>query len=99
MGFGGKSSTESNTEVYLTFHLKIRASHLNAQTYSQYQQFLYQEITDFRKMGWTFTIISERLKSENIERIGIPEDIRINVTKGMIKYLERHRRSLEKLTN
>ena len=28
----GKSSTESNTEVYLTFHLKVRASHLNAQT-------------------------------------------------------------------
>ena len=53
MGLSGKSTTEINTEVYLTFHLKVRASHLNAQTHPQYQQFLYQEITDLRKKGWT----------------------------------------------
>ena len=61
VGFGGKSSTESNTKVYLTFHLKVRASHLNAQTYSQYQQFLYQEIIYLREKGWTFTKISNWL--------------------------------------
>ena len=61
MGFGGKSSTKSNTEVYLTFHLKVRASHLIARIYSQYQQCLYQEITGFRVNVWTFTKIAEWL--------------------------------------
>ena len=69
MGFGGKSSTESSTEVYLTFHLKVRASHLNAQTYSQYQQFLYQEITDHRKKGWTFTKIANWLNERGYSTV------------------------------
>ena len=61
VGFGGKSSTESHTEIYLIFHLRVRAAHLNAQTYSQYQQFLYQEIIDFREKGWTFAKIANFL--------------------------------------
>ena len=69
MGFGGKSSTESNTEVYLIFHLKVRASHLNAQTYSQYQQFLYQEITDLREKGWTFTKIADWLNEKGYSTV------------------------------
>lgn len=43
-------------------------------------------------------IISERLKGENIQRLGITDEMSINVTEGMIKYLERHRRTLKKLT-
>ena len=61
MGFGGKSSTKSHTEISLIFHLRVRASHLNAQTYSQYQQFLYQEIIDLREKGWTFAKIANFL--------------------------------------
>ena len=68
-GFGGKSSRESNTEVYLTFHLKVRASHLNAQNYSQYQKFLYQEITNLRKKGWTFTKIAEWLNDKGYSTV------------------------------
>ena len=61
MGFGGKSPAETNTEVYLTFHLRVCVSHLNAQTYSQYQRFLYQEIIDLREKGWTFAKIANFL--------------------------------------
>jgi len=58
---GGKLSTKSNTEVYLTFHLTVRASHLHGSNYSEYQHFLYQKITDLRSKGWTFSKIAEWL--------------------------------------
>ena len=61
MGFGGKSPRETNTEVYLTFHLRVRVSRSNAQIYSQYQQFLYQEIIDLKEKGWTFAKIANFL--------------------------------------
>jgi len=44
-------------------------------------------------------VISERLKGKNIHRFSINEETRINVSKGMIKYLRRHRRTLESLSN
>ena len=43
-------------------------------------------------------VIPERLKGKNIHRFSINEETRINVSKGMIKYLTRHRRTLEKLS-
>jgi hypothetical protein len=41
MWLGGNRIQQSDVETYLTFDLEVRASHLNAQTYSQYQHFLY----------------------------------------------------------
>jgi hypothetical protein len=61
VGFGGKSSTKSNTETYLIFHLKVRASHLWVAPYNDYQQYLYETITDFREKGWNFQQIADWL--------------------------------------
>ena len=44
-------------------------------------------------------VISERLKGKNIHRFSINEETRINVSKGMVKYLARHRATLKKLSN
>ena len=59
MGFGGKSSTKSHTEIYLIFHLKVRASHLWVASYNEYQHFLFETITDFREKGWNFQQIAD----------------------------------------
>ena len=61
MGNGGKSSTKSTTEIYLNFHLKVRASHLWVAPYNEYQQFLFDTITDFREKGWNFQQIADWL--------------------------------------
>ena len=44
-----KSTLRSNTEVFLTFRLFVRASHLWIAPYSEYQQFLYDTNTDLRE--------------------------------------------------
>jgi hypothetical protein len=59
VGFGGKSSAKSHTEIYLIFHLKVRASHLWVAPYNEYQHFLYETITDFREKGWNFQQIAD----------------------------------------
>jgi hypothetical protein len=51
---GGKSSTKSHIETYLTFHLTVRASHLWVHSYTDYQQYLYDTIIDFREKRWNF---------------------------------------------
>ena len=61
MGFGDKSPTKSHTEIYLIFHLKVRASHLWVAPYNEYQQFLFDTITDFRSKGWNFEQIADWL--------------------------------------
>ena len=65
MGFGGKSSTKSHTEIYLIFHLKVRASHLWVAPYNEYQHFLFETITDFREKGWNFQQIADWLNENN----------------------------------
>jgi hypothetical protein len=47
---GGKSFVDT----YLIFHLKLRASHLLSAPYSDYQQFLYNTITDYHDKGWNY---------------------------------------------
>ena len=69
VGFGSKSSTESNTEVYLTFHLTVRASHFHGSNYSEYQQFLYQTIASLREKGQTFKHIAERLNENGFSTV------------------------------
>ena len=59
--FGGKSDADSNTDVYFMFHVSVYASHLNAKTYSQYQQFLYDKIVFLKEEGWTFLQIADWL--------------------------------------
>ena len=63
--FGGKSSTKSHTEIYLTFHLKVRASHLWVAPYNEYQHFLFETITDFREKGWNFQQIADWLNEND----------------------------------
>ena len=46
------------TRPYLTFDLDVTASHLFAPTYNDYQQFLYDTITDLREKGWFFVSTS-----------------------------------------
>ena len=65
MGFGGKSSTKSNTEIYLIFHLKVRASHLWVAPYNEYQHFLFETITNFREKGWNFQQIADWLNEND----------------------------------
>ena len=50
-----------NTEVFLTFRLSVRASHLWIAPYSEYQQFLYDTITDLREKGWNYRQIADWL--------------------------------------
>ena len=52
---------QSNLVVHLFFHLKVRASHLMLAPYNEYQQFLYETITDFREKGWNFQQIADWL--------------------------------------
>ncbi len=69
MGLGGNRIHQSDVETYLTFDLEVRASHLNAKTFSQYQHFLYKEITDLRGKGWTFTQIAEWLNENGYSTV------------------------------
>ena len=55
--FGGKSYSD-NVDVFLIFHLEVRASPLNARTYSEYQQFLHRRVTALLQKGWTFNKIT-----------------------------------------
>ena len=54
-----------NTEVFLTFVLSVRASHLWVAPYSQYQQFLYDTITDLREKGLNYQQIADWLNENN----------------------------------
>ena len=65
MGFGGNRNTLNHTETYLIFNLTVRASHLWVAPYNEYQQFLYDTITDFRNKGWTFQQIADWLNENN----------------------------------
>ena len=67
MGNDGKSTNQSNTdtEVFLTFRLSVRASHLWVSKYSDYQQFLYNTISDFREKGWNYVEIANWLNEND----------------------------------
>ena len=56
-GIEGKSFVD----VYLIFTLKLRATHLLRSPYSDYQQFLYNTITDFLDKGWNYKQIADWL--------------------------------------
>ena len=61
MGNDGKSNNQSytDTEVFRTFRLSVRASHLWVAPYSTYQQFLYDTICRFREKGWNYQQIAD----------------------------------------
>ena len=54
-----------NTEVFLTFRLSVRATHLWVAPYSQYQQFLYDTISDYRQKGWSYCQIVDWLNQND----------------------------------
>ena len=64
MGNDGKRNSQ-NTEVFLTFRLSVRASHLWTAPYSEYQQFLYDTISEFRQKEWNYTQIANWLNENN----------------------------------
>jgi len=47
--------------VYLTFDLDIVASHLYGSSYTEYQQFLYEALTDLCSKHWSFPVIANWL--------------------------------------
>ena len=59
------NQTPQNTETYLTFVLSVRATHLWVAPYSQYQQFLFVTINDFRKRGWNYRQIADWLNQND----------------------------------
>ena len=69
MGFGGKSPTKSHTEIYLIFHLKVRASHLWVAPYNEYQHFLFEKITDLRNKDWNFQQIADWFNANGITTV------------------------------
>ena len=58
-----------STEVYLTFDVDVIASHLFAPAYNDYQQFLYETITDFREKGWYFETIADWLNDNGYSTV------------------------------
>ena len=60
---------DPNTLPYLTFDLDITASHLSAKPYNDYQQFLYETITDFREKGWIFDTIADWLNDNGYSTV------------------------------
>ena len=67
MGNDGKSNHQSytDTEVFLTFRLSVRASHLWVAPYSEYQQFLYLTITGLREKGLNYRQIADWLNEND----------------------------------
>jgi hypothetical protein len=56
---GGKLIHQSNTtDVFFTFTVEIRFTNLWVAPYSQYQQFLYDTISDFRQKGRNYRQIA-----------------------------------------
>ena len=52
------NQTPKNTETYLTFVLSVRVTHLWVAPYTEYQQFLFVTINDFREKGWNYRQIA-----------------------------------------
>ena len=64
MGVDSKRNTQ-NVEIYLTFLLSVRATHLWVASYSEYQQFLYVTINDLREKGWNYRQIADWLNQND----------------------------------
>ena len=64
MGVDSKRNTQ-NVEIYLTFLLSVRASHLWVAQYSEYQQFLYLTITGLREKGLNYQQIADWLNEND----------------------------------
>ena len=64
MGVDSKRNTQ-NVEIYLTFLLSVRASHLWVAQYSEYQQFLYLTITGLREKGLNYRQIADWLNEND----------------------------------
>ena len=61
----GQETHQSNIDVYFTFTLSVRITNLWVAPYSQYQQFLYDTISDFRQKGWNYTQIADWLNQND----------------------------------
>ena len=61
----GQETHQSNIDVYFTFTLSVRITNLWVAPYSQYQQFLYDTITDLREKGWNYQQIADWLNQND----------------------------------
>ncbi len=59
------NQTPQNTETYLTFLLSVRVTHLWVAPYTEYQQFLFVTINDFREKGWNYQEIADWFNSND----------------------------------
>ena len=79
-GIEGKSFVD----VYLVFTLKLRATHLLRSPYSDYQQFLYNTITDFLDKGWNYQQIADWLNDKGYKTLR-GKKFRNNHTHSIVK--------------
>ena len=79
-GIEGKSFVD----VYLIFTLKLRATHLLRSPYSDYQQFLYNTITDFLDKGWNYQQIADWLNDKGYKTLR-GKKFRNNHTHSIVK--------------
>ena len=68
MGVGG-NQTPQNTDVFLTFVLSVRVTHLWVAPYSAYQQFLFVTINDLREKGWNYRQIADWLNQSDYKTL------------------------------
>lgn len=63
--FGRESAPQTYTEVIFRFVVDVRFSNLSPSPYSDYQQFLYDKITELREEGLNFKQIADWLNEHN----------------------------------
>ena len=44
-------------------------------------------------------LVSSKINSQNVEKIGLSKDIKITLSEGMIKYLRKHREKFRRIEN
>ena len=69
MWLGGNRTTPNYIETYLTFDLTVRASHLWVAPYTEYQNYLYETILEFRDKGWNFQQIADWFNENGITTV------------------------------
>ena len=75
---------KSFVDVYFVFTLKLRATHLLRSPYSDYQQFLYNTITDYLEKGWNYKQIADWLNDKGYKTLR-GKKFRNNHTHSIVK--------------
>ena len=76
--------SQSNTDIYQPLQLEVSASHLWVAPYNDYQQLLYDTITDCREEGWNYQQIADWLNEKGYSTLR-GKKFRNNHTHSIIK--------------